>query len=119
MDGKEITRQIEIRLAELGMKKKTFYELTGISSASFSQWNTGKTQPSAEAVRKINACLGTNFTVQSAVSDNMYETIQMLQDLSDEQRALLHEMTDMTPLQVGIVTEFARRLKEYGKLESN
>lgn len=34
MDGKELVKSIEVRLAELGMKKGDFYKLTGITSAS-------------------------------------------------------------------------------------
>ena len=42
MDGKELVKSIEVRLAELGMKKGDFYKLTGVTSASYSNWNTGK-----------------------------------------------------------------------------
>lgn len=61
MDGKELVRQIEMRISELGMKKKDFYALTGISSAAFSYWNTGRSQPSLDALTKIDAVLGTSF----------------------------------------------------------
>ena len=61
MDGQEMVKQIDIRLAQLGMKKGDLYRLTDISSASYSQWKTGKSQPSAGAVERINAVLGTHF----------------------------------------------------------
>ena len=88
MDGKELTQQIELRLIELGMKKKDFYKLAEISSASFSQWNTGRSQPSRDALHRIDAVLGTSFELSNK-SDNMYDTIQMLQGLRTCDRILL------------------------------
>ena len=46
MDTLAIIKRIELRLAELGMSKADFYRLSGISSASYSQWYTGKYKPS-------------------------------------------------------------------------
>lgn len=62
MDGRELVRQIEVKLSELGMKKKEFYALTGISSAAFSYWNTGRSKPSLDALTRIDAVLGTQFS---------------------------------------------------------
>lgn len=89
MDGKEIAKEINVKLAEIGMTKATLERLTGVSRASISNWNTGRAQPSAEALAKINAALGTNFTIQTTVSDTMYETIGMLQEMRDCDRVLL------------------------------
>lgn len=117
MDGKEIAKAINVKLAEVGMTKATLERLTGVSRASISNWNTGRAQPSAEALAKINAALGTNFTIQTAVSDTMYETIEMLQQLRDEDRILLQVARDMTPQQVQLMTEFGRTIKRIGKGE--
>lgn len=89
MDGKNIAKEINIKLAELSMTKATLERLTGVSRSSISQWGRGVAQPSAEALAKINACLGTHFTIQTAVSDTMYETIGMLQEMRDCDRVLL------------------------------
>lgn len=45
MAGSPIVARINSLLAEKGISKKTFYKECGISSASYSLWNTGKTQP--------------------------------------------------------------------------
>ena len=89
MDGKEIAKEINVKLAEIGMTKATLERLTGVSRASISNWNTGRAQPSAEALAKINAALGTNFKILATVSDTMYETIGMLQEMRDCDRVLL------------------------------
>ena len=61
MDTLAIIKRIELRLAELGMSKADFYKLSGISSASFSQWNTGKYKPSENKLRSAAECLGVSF----------------------------------------------------------
>ena len=61
MDTLAIIKRIELRLAELRMSKAEFYKITGISSASYSQWNTGKYSPSESKLRSAAACLGLEF----------------------------------------------------------
>lgn len=61
MDTLAIIKRIELRLAELGMSKSDFYKLSGISSASYSQWNTGKYKPSESKLRSAAECLGVSF----------------------------------------------------------
>ena len=119
MDGAKVVKIIETRLAELGMQKKTFYELTGVSSASFSQWRTGITQPSPDALRRINAALGTSFEIKSSLSDGILDSVKMLQELRDEDRALLEVVRDMTPAQVEIMAEFGRTLKRIERKDTN
>lgn len=58
MDTLAIIKRIELRLAELGMSKAEFYEKSGISSASYSQWNTGKYNPSRAKLQQAAAVLG-------------------------------------------------------------
>ena len=111
MDGKELVKAAEIRMAELGLKKGEFYKITGISSASYSQWSTGKANPSDSAIRKINNVLGTNFELSNK-TDNVYATIQMLQSLRDADRALLEVAKDMPENKVQKMVDFMRSLKE-------
>lgn len=61
MDTLAIIKRIELRLAEMGMSKADFYKLSGISSASYSQWNTGKYKPSESKLRSAAECLGVSF----------------------------------------------------------
>lgn len=41
----EVLKRIEIKIAERGMTKEEFYNASGITSASFSQWRTGTHKP--------------------------------------------------------------------------
>ena len=61
MDTLAIIKRIEIRLRELGMSKADFYNLSGISSASYSQWNTGLYKPSEKKLRSAADCLGVSY----------------------------------------------------------
>ena len=61
MDTLAIIKRIEIRLRELGMSKADFYKLSGISSASYSQWNTGLYKPSEKKLRSAAECLGISY----------------------------------------------------------
>lgn len=45
MGNSPIVNRINSLLAERGIDKKTFYDDCGITSASYSLWNTGKTKP--------------------------------------------------------------------------
>ena len=57
-DVQSVIRRIEIRLAEIGMTKQEFYEKSGISSGSFSQWNTRRTKPRKSKLPAIAEYLG-------------------------------------------------------------
>ncbi len=61
MDTLAIIKRIELRLAELRLSKAEFYERSGISSASYSQWNTGKYNPSITKLRQAAEVLGLDF----------------------------------------------------------
>lgn len=62
MDTLAIIKRIEIRLSEIGMSKKEFYDKTGIKSASFSQWRTGKYNPSEKNLLKAAEVLGVSYS---------------------------------------------------------
>ena len=83
METKEIVRQIELRLVELGIKKGDFYKLTGVSSSSFSQWNTGIAQPSRDALHRIDAVLGTSLKKKTPQIDRaaIQRKLDRLKDL--------------------------------------
>ena len=71
MDTLAIIKRIEIRLSELGMSKADFYRLSGISSASYSQWNTGLYKPSDKKLRSAAECLGVTYEY---LRDGTHET---------------------------------------------
>lgn len=51
IDVKNVLIRIEMRIAELNMPKQVFYDKSGISSASYSQWNTGAYKPSLKKIK--------------------------------------------------------------------
>lgn len=61
MDTLAIIKRIELRLLELNMTKAEFYEKSGISSASYSQWNTGRYNPSKRKLENAAKCLETTY----------------------------------------------------------
>lgn len=61
MDTLAIIKRIELRIAELGMSKADFYKKSGISSASYSQWNTGKYKPTDVKLQKAAEVLSISF----------------------------------------------------------
>lgn len=55
-----ITGRIDAILKERGISKQEFYAACGISSAAYSQWNTGKTVPRAKRLQIIADYLHVN-----------------------------------------------------------
>lgn len=51
IDVQNVLLRIEMRIAELKMPKQVFYDKSGISSASYSQWNTGAYKPSLKKIK--------------------------------------------------------------------
>lgn len=62
MDTLAIVKRIEMKLSEIGMTKAEFYKQSNISSASFSQWRTGKYKPSEKNLAKAAAALGLSYS---------------------------------------------------------
>lgn len=61
MDTLAIIKRIEVCLAKQGISKADFYKGSGISSASFSQWNTGKFKPTEKKLRMAADFLGVSY----------------------------------------------------------
>lgn len=45
----------------LGMSKEEFYKLSGISSATYSYWNTGKYNPTVKKLKSAAEVLGVTY----------------------------------------------------------
>lgn len=60
MGNSPVTNRINALLAEKGIAKQDFYEGCGISSASYSLWNTGKTFPKRKSLEKVASFLNTS-----------------------------------------------------------
>lgn len=100
MDGKEIAKFIDSEIEKRGLKKKSFYEATKISSATLSQWRTGTYNPSDENIKQVETFFGVKITSKideikkdpSVMSDEevdaeLYEILSALKD-RPELRAL-------------------------------
>ena len=61
IDTKRVLRRIELRLTEIDMEKGEFYTKSGISSGSYSQWNTEAHQPSLKKLRAAASVLGVSL----------------------------------------------------------
>lgn len=61
MDGITIARIIDSELASRGISKADFYTQSGVSSATLSQWRTGKYEPTADKISKVEKCLNISF----------------------------------------------------------
>lgn len=61
MDNSAIIARIEKMLKERGISKQEFYTACGITSAGYSQWNTGKTTPRASSLHRVADFLGTTY----------------------------------------------------------
>ena len=59
MSNSPIVARINGLLAEKGIPKQKFYEDCGITSASYSLWNKGKTTPRMKNLETIAQYLGT------------------------------------------------------------
>lgn len=68
MSKSPIVSKINALLAEKGISKQQFFKDCNITSASYSMWNTGKTQPRLKKVAEIAAYLG--VTVYDLLSES-------------------------------------------------
>ena len=59
MGNSPVVNRINALLAEKGIQKKDFYKNCGITSASYSLWNTGKTTPRMKNLEVIADYLNT------------------------------------------------------------
>ena len=98
-----IVARINALLAAKGIPKQQFYKDCGITSASYSLWNTGKTNPSMKNLKIIAEYLGVSVAdllpgeessagikkdpipKDGAVSQEKQQLLDMIDGLSDEQ----------------------------------
>ena len=58
MDRSPIVARINTLLAKKNISKAEFYEKCNLTSASYSNWNTGKTRPKMKNIERIARFLG-------------------------------------------------------------
>jgi len=99
----DILKRIDVRIAELGMSKEEFYEKSGISSASYSQWNTGAHAPTKKKLAQAAAALGVSVeyiltgnenkpTTTGELDKDTMELLDLAHSLGEDDRALLLSM---------------------------
>lgn len=103
MDGKEIVKIIDARIAELGMTQKEFCAAIGVQSSAMSAWRKGS-MPNPQRIAAIEKFLGINF------SD--YEKSDPREDLRDDLRILLHSASDLPPSSVYALISQIEKMKE-------
>jgi transcriptional regulator with XRE-family HTH domain len=110
MDGRAIARIVDSELASRGMSKAQFYEESGISSATLSQWRTGKYEPTADKLQKIEKCLGIDLSdyEKSEDTDELREMLRDRQDL----RILLHSAKDVPASSIYALISQIEKMKE-------
>lgn len=113
MNGKEVARIVDSELASRGMSKAEFYAQSGVSSATMSQWRTGKYEPTPERLAKIEKCLGISFADYEK-SDMDDETAGLLQSIRERQdlRILLHSAKDVPASSIYALISQIEKMKE-------
>lgn len=102
IDTSSVLRRIEIRLAEIEMPKQVFYEKSGISSGSYSQWNTGMHSPSLKKLQKAALVLGVPveyllYGDASAASQGAKKALDPeIEGGSQAKKALMDALNDLT-----------------------
>lgn len=93
--------RINLCLARKGIDGATMSREVGLSNSAYSQWNTGKNQPSKVSIRKLAAYFGVseewlmfgddseNEKVPAALSSEDEELIQLIKMMSPDQKAAL------------------------------
>jgi len=76
-DGvQELLLRVELLLVSKNIPKEKFYAESGISSASFSQWKSGKYAPSVNAIYKMANYLGVSAEYLMGIDDAIPQEVQ-------------------------------------------
>lgn len=115
MDVSTILKRIELRRIELSMSKTEFYEKSGISSATYSQWNTNTFQPSKRKL--MGAASALKMTYQELVGEETDEEQknpdpQTGAGMDDLTKDILSELEGMSHAEMLLVKERIQKIKE-------
>lgn len=97
MDVKVILSRIEEQLRLLGMTKEDFYAQSGISSATFSYWNTGKYKPTPKKLKSAAEVLGVTYDYLMTGEKENKPALPQENELTDMQQKafdMIKQMTD-------------------------
>lgn len=102
MDKSPIVIRINSLLAKKGITKAEFYEKCALTSASYSQWNTGKTKPRLQTIERIAEFLGVPseyllYGDASAASQGAKKALDPeIEGGSQAKKALMDALNDLT-----------------------
>ena len=113
---------INAKLSELGMSGAELTRLIGVSNGVYSQWNTGKTNPSNASIAKIAKALGCTVeellkptqtvppvdTSVEPTADDMMALLQAYRE-NPELRVLFHASKKATADDLLLAADFIRR----------
>ena len=92
MNVKVILSRIEDRLITLGMSKEEFYKLSGISSATYSYWNTGKYNPTPKKLKSAAEVLGVTYEYLVTGEEQNKPTLTEEDELTELQTKVLQRV---------------------------
>lgn len=111
----EIDKNIEALCARRGIKPGKMCNDLGLSRSLMTDLRSGrKSGINSATAQKIADYFGVSVSVVLSDGD---VSADLLQELRDEDRALLEVARDMTPEQVRIMMEFGRSIKEIGNAD--
>ena len=95
IDGKEFADAIDRYCEGNNVLKDEFFRATGITSASLSQWRTGKVQPSLKKIRTVEKYIGMQMeqilngfqTEKNPAPEGREELIRLFEAASPELQA--------------------------------
>lgn len=91
----EILDRIEIRLGIMRKKKYDFYNESGVSSALYSNWKTGKAKPTTKTLNKIANYLGVSLEwLISGSGEKQTSNLPQREQMRQEMRVLFDAAED-------------------------
>lgn len=108
MDSKAFVELVEKELKAQKITKAAFYEATGISSASFSQWRKGLYSPSSANIKSIEEFLKISFHLSTKEKSPVPEGTELSKERIQE---MLGDMSvdDLNELLSNVALEIAKK----------
>lgn len=120
---KAILSRIELELGRKGIKKYDFYSESGISSSLYSQWNTGKKQPTHKKLGEIASYLNVDLEYlitgekKELVSEEDRDVMELREELRrrPETKILFHASKNAPASAILEAAALIERYKEESK----
>lgn len=112
----EILDRIEIRLGIMRKKKYDFYNESGVSSALYSNWKTGKAKPTTKTLNKIANYLGVSLEwLISGSGEEQTSNLPQREQMRQEMRILFDAAEDAPASAILEAAALLMRYKENSK----